>query len=332
MLSFYWIKQKNKAIALRSQAQNVLDDLGGIARIEFIPAIVDGLPPASNITQIVSTSTDIYMLDGVSGQVLRAILTGKGFEMDPTFSCAPGPFGSYIVDPFVDITLVPKGNSLDASLVALDGRGNIVYCGPGVMATSMTLTPPDSGWGKVKAITLDGSRLYVMDIESNSIWVYMGGIGAFINKPYNFFDIGNPPMQDALDFSVNGNDLYMLHQDGHMTSCLYSDILGSPTKCKDPIPYVITVNGGEKKPVVVPNTTFTHLQYSQPPDPSIYLLDATGQSLYHFSLRMTLQKKLSMQTGDPFKLNGKTATAFSVNPGKVMFIAFGNKIYQGIEP
>jgi hypothetical protein len=324
--------KSDEAITLRSQAQNVLDDLGGIARIEFIPAIVDGLPPASNITQIVSTSTDIYMLDGVSGQVLRAILTGKGFEMDPTFSCAPGPFGSYIVDPFVDITLVPKGNSLDASLVALDGRGNIVYCGPGVMATSMTLTPPDSGWGKVKAITLDGSRLYVMDIESNSIWVYMGGIGAFINKPYNFFDIGNPPMQDALDFSVNGNDLYMLHQDGHMTSCLYSDILGSPTKCKDPIPYVITVNGGEKKPVVVPNTTFTHLQYSQPPDPSIYLLDATGQSLYHFSLRMTLQKKLSMQTGDPFKLNGKTATAFSVNPGKVMFIAFGNKIYQGIEP
>jgi hypothetical protein len=139
-------------------------------------------------------------------------------------------------------------------------------------------------------------------------------------------------MQDALDFSVNGNDLYMLHQDGHMTSCLYSDILGSPTKCKDPIPYVITVNGGEKKPVVVPNTTFTQLQYSQPPDPSIYLLDASGQSLYHFSLRMTLQKKLSMQTGDPFKLNGKTATAFAVNPGKVMFIAFGNKIYQGIEP
>ncbi len=321
-----------EADALRAQAQDVLDDIGGVARLEFTPAIVDGLPPSVNITQIVASSTDIYMLDSNGGQVLRAILTGKGFELDPTFSCAPGPYGSYMVDPFVDITLVPKGNSLNASLVALDGRGNIVYCGPGSMATSMTLTPPESGWGKVKAITVDGSRLYVMDVEANAVWMYLGGIGAYINKPVNYFDVETPPLKEALDFSVNGNDLYMIHQDGHMTSCVYSDMPGAPTKCKDPMPYVITLDGGEKKPVIVPGTTFSQIQYSQPPDPSIYLLDSSGQSLYHFSVRMTLQKKLSMQSGDPFKLAGKTASAFTVNPGKVLFIAFGNKMYQAIEP
>lgn len=321
-----------EAEELRAQAQDVLDDIGGVARIEFTQAIVDGLPPSVNIVQIAASATDVYMLDSNSGQVLRAILTGKGFELDSSFSCAPGPYGSYMVDPFVDISLVPKGNSLNATLTALDGRGNIVYCGPGSMATSMTLTPPETGWGVVKAIAVDAGRLYIMDVESNSIWMYLGGIGAFINEPYNFFDKDVPPMKDAVDFSVSANDLYLLHSDGHLTTCVYSNISGAPTKCTDPAPYVITMNGGEKKPVVVPNTNFTQVQYSQPPDPSIYMLDSNGQSLYHFSLRMTLQKKLSMQAGDPFKLQGNPATAFAVNPSKVLFIAFGNKMYRGIEP
>ena len=47
---------------------------------------------------------------------------------------------------------------------------------------------------------------------------------------------------------------------------------------------------------------------------------------------MTLQKKVSMQSGDPYRLGDTPATAFAVNPGKIMFIAFGNKIFKGIEP
>ena len=57
------------------------------------------------------------------------------------------------------------------------------------MATSMTLTPPESGWGKIKAITVDGFRLYVLDVESNAVWMYLGGVGAYVNKPVNFFDV-----------------------------------------------------------------------------------------------------------------------------------------------
>ena len=257
--------KSDEAVTLRAQAQGALDDISGVARIEFSPAIVDGLPTSVNVSQMIATSTDFYMLDSSGGQVLRAILTGKGYELDSSFSCAPGPYGSYMVDTFVDITLLPKGNSLDASIAALDGRGNIVYCGSRIMATSMTLTPPESGWGKIKAITVDGFRLYVLDVEANAVWMYLGGVGAYVNKPVNFFDVKNPPLQDALDFSVNANDMYILHQDGHMTSCVYSDIAGAPTKCKDPLPYVIDRNGSEKKPVVIPNTTFTKLQYSQPP-------------------------------------------------------------------
>ena len=47
---------------------------------------------------------------------------------------------------------------------------------------------------------------------------------------------------------------------------------------------------------------------------------------------MALQKQLSVQAGDPQNLLNKKVTAFTVNPAKVLFLAFGNKVYTGIEP
>lgn len=317
---------------LRAQALNVLDDLSGIARIEFEPAIVDGLPGSVNITRMLSSTTELYLLDSNSGQILRAVLTGKGYELDPTFNCAPGPFGSYVVEPFVDFTLLPKGNSLNANLAAVDGRGNLVYCTAGEMATSMTLISPDTGWGEISSITYDSTRLYILDVQNNSLYIYQGGVGAYINKPDSFFDQSSPAMQNAAGMAINGNDLYLLYEDGHMAICTYSQVYGADTKCKDPSPYSMKVNGDTKKPVTMPDSNLTQLQYSQPPDPSIYMMDSTGQSLYHFSLRLSLQKKLAMQSGDPFRLSDSPATAFTVNPGKVLFIAFGNKVFTGVEP
>lgn len=321
-----------EADTLRAQALNVLDDLSGIARIAFEPAIVDGLPGSVNITQMLSTTTELYMLDGNSGQVLRAVLTGRGFALDPTFNCAPGKFGSYVVDNFIDFALLPKGNSLNANLAAIDGSGNLVYCTAGEMATSMTLIAPDTGWGKISSITYDSTRLYILDVENNALYIYQGGVGAYINKPESFFDQSTPAMQNATGFAINGNDLYLLYSDGHMATCTYSQVYGADTKCKDPSPYSMKVNGDTKKPVTMPDSNLTQLQYSQPPDPSIYMLDAAGQSLYHFSLRLALQKKLAMQSGDPFRLTDSPATAFTVNPGKVLFLAFGNKVFSGVEP
>jgi hypothetical protein len=321
-----------EADTLRAQALNVLDDLSGIARIEFEPAIVDGLPGSVNITRMLSSTTELYLLDSNSGQILRAVLTGKGYELDPTFNCAPGPFGSYVVDAFVDFTLLPKGNSLNANLAAVDGRGNLVYCTAGDMATSMTLISPDTGWGEISSITYDSTRLYILDVQNNSLYIYQGGVGSYINKPESFFDQSTPAMQNAAGMAINGNDLYLLYEDGHMAICTYSQVYGADTKCKDPSPYAMKVNGDTKKPVTMPDSNLTQLQYSQPPDPSIYMLDSAGQSLYHFSLRLSLQKKLAMQSGDPFRLSDSPATAFTVNPGKVLFIAFGNKVFTGVEP
>jgi hypothetical protein len=324
--------KSEKSTTLREQAQDVLDDVDGIARIDFTSAILDGLPASVNITRIRSTTTDLYMLDSTDGKIIRALMTGRGYEVDESFKCSPGPYGSYTVGSFVDLALMPRGNTLGASVAALDASGNIVYCSSGSNATSMTLISPEIGWGKITGMAIDSGKLYVLDPESNTIWVYYGSNGTFSESPNLFFDEDVPNLSDISDFSISGNDLYLLHTDGHLTTCAFSDISGTPTKCKDPTPYSIKRPGVENKPVIIPDTQLTQIQYSTPPDPSLYLLDSQNVSIYHLSLKMALQKQLSVQAGDPQNLLKKKVTAFCVNPAKVLFLAFGNRVYTGIEP
>jgi hypothetical protein len=235
------------------------------------------------------------------------------------------------VGPLVDFALMPKGNSLGASIAALDETGNIVYCMSGSPATSITLLPPETGWGKIERIAIDSGRLFVLDTPSNAIWVYSGISGTFSETPGLLFDKEIPPMAGVIDFSINGNDLYMLNQDGHMITCTFSTV-GTPTKCKDPAPFSIERPGVENKPVIIPDSNFIQLQYSDPPDPSIYMIDTKSVSIYHFSLKLSLVKQLSVQAGDPQQLLKKKPTAFAVNPAKVVFMAFDNKVYSGLEP
>lgn len=326
----YGSNEKSKT--LRQQAQDVLDDVEGIGRLDFAPALPENLPAGTKISRLRATTTDLFMLDSSDGKVLRALLTGRGFELDTSFKCAPGPYGSYVVEPFVDFAIMPKGNSLGAAIAALDKNGNIVYCGSGTNATSMTLMPPDTGWGSIDTIAIDSGRLYVMDKNSNAIWVYVGSGGTFSESPDLFFNKDIPELGDVIDFSINVNDLYMLHEDGHLTTCTYGAISGTATKCKDPAPFSIERPGVKNKPVIIPETAFKQIQYSAPPDPSIYLLDSEGVSIYHFSVKLAMMKQLSVQAGDPQQLLKRKPTAFTVNPAKVVFMAFDNKVYSAVSP
>ncbi len=324
--------KNEKSKTLRQQAQDVLDDVEGIGRLDFAPALPENLPTGTKISRLRATTTDLFMLDSSDGKVLRALLTGRGFELDTSFKCAPGPYGSYVVEPFVDFAIMPKGNSLGAAIAALDKNGNIVYCGSGTNATSMTLMPPDTGWGSIDTIAIDSGRLYVMDKNSNAIWVYVGSGGTFSESPDLFFNKDIPALGDVVDFSINVNDLYMLHEDGHLTTCTYGAISGTATKCKDPAPFSIERPGVKNKPVIIPETAFKQIQYSAPPDPSIYLLDSEGVSIYHFSVKLAMMKQLSVQAGDPQQLLKRKPTAFTVNPAKVVFMAFDNKVYSAVSP
>jgi len=117
-------------------------------------------------------------------------------------------------------------------------------------------------------------------------------------------------MQDVIDMAVNQNDLFLLDADGHLTTCVFSGFVESPTRCEDPAIFTDPRPGLEDG-VKIQDARFSEIQFAPPPDPSIYLLDPEKSAIYHFSVRLTLQRQY--QSSQP--LPDGRATSFAVNRG-----------------
>jgi hypothetical protein len=315
------------SVALRTEAQGALDLLDGVTRLSFPSALTGRLGDEVEITRMASTDDAVYMLNEGTGSVFRAFLTGRGYELEPTFQCGPGAYGSLIVGPLIDLAALPKGNEFNAAVVAMDANGNLIYCIPGKSPIASPLVPPDSNWGNPVAITLDSGNLYVLDPQTNAVWIYRGDNGNFGDRPSLFFADQVPQMQDVMDLAVNRADLYLIHADGHLTTCTFSTVPASPTRCEDPATF-IDARPGMQAGAIIPDTQFDQIQFTPPPDPSIYLLDPETQAVYHFSLRLTLQRQFRALE----ELPDTPATAFSVSPNRTVFIAIHDQVFVATLP
>jgi hypothetical protein len=325
-------KVTDESQALRTQAQNTIDNLDGIVRLDFQPAIIGGLSPTVRVSRMISSDTDLYMLDASKGRVIRATLTNKGYEVDSTFRCEPGQYGSTSIGSIVDIAPLPKGNNYKAAVIGLDKNANLVYCIPDDAPLSVALATPDTGWGKIEKITYDTNNLYVLDPKANAVWIYSGSSGSFSDRPQLFFDKTTPPMADVIDLAVNSTDLFLLHADGHMTLCTLSLVSTSPTRCTDPTPFTDARQGADSSALMISDTHFSQILFTQPPDPSIYLLDTDAAAIYHFSLRLNLQRQLRAQTQSTADVPTANPTAFTISATHTAFIAFANQVFYGQLP
>lgn len=315
---------------LRSESQFVLDEVNKITRLNYQPAIVGGLDDETNITRMYATERDLFLLNSSDGNVSRAIKTAQGYEMDLTFQCGPGyPAGR--LEPFIDIAITFEGSDRHATVLALDGSGNLIACVAGEAPRLVPLASPPTTWGQPIAIYANLGNLYILDPESNAVWVYRNG--NYGSPPQLFFDEEIPPLQDAIDLVVDKDDLYLLHTDGRITLCVYSQLGVAPTRCQDPVPYVDTRPGRENQ-MMLPEPPFTQILATQPPDPSIFLFQLENQAIYHFTMRLlTYQRQFRPQdiesAGVPPE---EPATAFSLSPdSRVAFLAVGNQVlYAGL--
>ncbi len=314
--------------ALRAEARTTLDELDFVERLDYQPAIIGlsaGLGESVMVTRMVATDGDLYMLDSSQGVVKRAILTGSGYQIDPTFNCGPS-YGTTIVGPLIDIVALPRGSTMNATILGMDANGVLLYCVPGGGAPlSAQMAPPNINFGSPKALTLDTGDLYVLDPQTNAVWIYRRM--EFAQQPRLFFGDQIPPMQDVIDLAVNLDDLYLLHADGHMTMCTYSVFVEAPTRCEDPILFTDPRPGRMDGPVL-PDSLFSQMYFSPPPDPSIYMLDPGNQAIFHFSLRMAFQRQLRALEDLP----EGPATAFAVSPNRTVFIAVGNEVFYAALP
>lgn len=326
--------QSDASVALRAKVQGTLDAMQGVERLEMKPVVAGGIPGEANISQIITTATDLYFLDDVSGKILRYYMSGSGYQSDPAFDCGPNP--ENLLNPMgklVDMVPVNVNNSFRASLLAVDGAGNIEFCIPNESGVSGSLPPPDQGWKQLKAISLFNNYLYVLDAAGNAVYRYQGENYQFSESPTLFFDEQIPRLIDAMEIEVNVDELYILRSGGQMVECTYSHMKDYKlTECIDPAPFGDMRTGQVPQPIAFPEAQFLQMRMTMAPDSSIYLLDGREKTIFHFSLQRNLQKILHPRLSDGLNLDKLTPTAFAISSGRLAFLAYGNQVYYAPLP
>jgi hypothetical protein len=322
--------------ALFEQSQSNLDDLDLAGRLNFRPALTQFFPEGVVVSHIEASSSGVYLLDQTSGSVLRISLNSKGFyELDNEFNCAPGPYGLTMVTRLVDFTVLPA-NTDNYRVMALDESGNLLYCRPGELPVSRTLSAPANGWGRIIGAAFDDNVLYVLDADLDAIWMYEGqnptdteasGI-IFSESPIQFLDEDVPDFGGAIDLTVNEEDLYVLHEDGHMSLCVYSALKDVKlTECQDPAPYGDNRAGREKNPWIFLDSNFAMIQQTVLPNAAIYVLDSQNRAIDQFSFQLNLEKVWRPQTNSNYPLPDKAPTGFGISSDMEVFLAYDNQLF-----
>lgn len=318
--------------SLRSQVESSLDELDLVKRPAYQPAIVGGLPGDTKVTRIVLVDSDLYLLDGNSGNVLHAQVTpNRDYQLDLNFQCGPGIVTGQTVNPLIDIAAAPLGNDKGAAIMGIDATGSLIYCINGLPPIAESLARPLTapGWGSLQGFTVDPDQanVFVLDKPDKAVWAYWAS--NFSDTPDLYFGDEVPPVQDVVSLAVDKSDLYLLHADSHITLCTYSGLNVAPTRCADPVRYVDS-RPGRSGQALIPEKPFTQVIVSQPPDPSLFLLQPETRSIYHFSLH-TLNYHGQYVSARP--LQSGPATAFAVDPlERTLYLAIGNVVYQASIP
>ncbi len=321
-------RQTDESKLLRSEAQSKYDNLMGVVRLEFSPAFTGGLGGSTQISRMAASESDLYMLDAERGDILHASFTGRSLQLDSTFNCQPGTYAGYQVGTLVDLLALPKVNAVGATVLGIDPTGNLLYCSPGQVPQAIPLPDlPNTNWGRITAFVLDNGNLYVLDATSRSVWVFIGKDSTFIDTPYFYFSNQIPNIDNAIDLAVSGDDLYLLHADGHLSTCTFSRISETPTRCIDPASYndAFPAHLGLD---LFAQAHFTQIALTNPPNPVVLLLDSEHQSVYRFTPRsLELQNQVSGFTGKANPFQRGPVGAMAVSPNYVLYLAIGNQVY-----
>ena len=330
--SLYWLDKaetymvSEKSQILRQQAQTSLDSIEHIVRLTYFPAFASPLG-SFPVTQMVTNENDLYLLNAAEGKILRAIGTASGLTLDPNFICQSGYYEGIQIGALVDIVALPK-STYDATVMGVDAAGNAIYCLPEASPRVMPLAPPDTGWGSVAAIAYDANNLYVLDPARRAVWVYIGGEGGFPDRPFYFFGEQVPALENAVDLTVSGDDLYLLNKDSHLTTCTLSRISVSPTRCTDPA-ILVDTRAGHTSGITLPDAQFSQMQFTSPPGSTVSLLEPRTQAVYRFVPRtLELQDQLRSVPGEDNPLPpGQAATAMTLSQNRTLYLFINGMVY-----
>jgi hypothetical protein len=314
---------------LIDQALNVLDNLDGAVRLTYRPAIAGLQSEGMVIREIIPITNDLYLFDSAGGRVIHLSLGNQGYVVDTGFVCGAGIYSAITVGDLVGMVSVPINNAYKAPIMAVDRSGNILYCLPGSQPIASTLVQPDGGFGEIEGVSLDAGKLLLLDPTKNALWIYYGSASQFTDVPNSFFSGYPLDLKPAIDMAANGDELYILFQDGQMATCLAPGFEFSSINCTNPAPYVDT---RENSPALdLPTLQFSQVLYISPRDPSVMLLASGTGEIYQFSSHLTLNRIYRSNLADQFA-GGLKATAFGISSNRNAYLAIGNLLYWSVIP
>jgi len=267
--------------------------------------------------------------------VIRMIASKPDFSIDNEFICGPGKHGEVIVNNLIDIEPVTVQNSEDISIMGIDENGTLLLCSTRGTPIAIKLQTPDLGWGSIQAIAFNGYSLYVLDngLNTRDIYAYEGNALSFNGSPSTLFEQNIPEiLQSVIDMTLYQEDLYLLQDNGMLSRCNVGNNF-IETTCDIDIGFG-KIQFDQVRQVVpyVENTKMDQLFITQPPDPSIYLLDTQGQVVYHFSLAVNLQKQIKPNLNSLLFQPDRPLSAVTVSPTGVIHFAYGHQTYFGELP
>ena len=131
----------------------------------------------------------------------------------------------------------------------------------------------------------------------------------------------------AIDLAVSSDDLFLLHTDGHLSTCKFSRLSEVPTRCQDPAPRVDN-NPAHRDIDIFKLAHFTQMSITNPPNSVILLLDSQNQSVFRFSPRsFELQNQVSGYAGKGNPFQSESVGAMAVSPNYVLYLAIGDQVY-----
>jgi len=314
---------------LRQMSQSNLDSLMGVLRLEFIPAFTNGLGGDTQISRMAASESDLYMLEATRGEILHATFTGRSLDLDLTFNCKPGTYAGYQVGTLVDLLALPKVNLAGANVLGIDAMGNLLYCAPGQVPQAIPLPSlPNTNWGRITGFVLDGGNLYVLDATARSVWVYVGQESTFVDTPYFYFGNQIPDTLDtAIDLAVSGDDLYLLHADGHISTCTFSRIAQTPTRCVDPLNFLDPFPAHQDINLFA-QAHFTQMSLTASPNTVLLLLDSENRTVFRFTPRsLELQNQITGFAGEGNPFQAGPVGAMTASPNYVLYLAIEDQVY-----
>ncbi len=329
----YQLTSNSDSQKLRLDAQTALDNLDKIVRLDFALAFTTPLSRNLQVSRMSASESDIYLLDSTNSSVLRGVFNNQTYDLDSSFQCGSGTNSNGIqVDKLIDIIALPRSRATAATLLGIDVAGKLLYCMPGEKPRAAILQMPGTGWKGITAIAYDAYNLYVLDSAAHAVWIYPGTDNFEFSEPKFFFGEQVPVMlEQAIGMAVNGDDLYLLHADGLMTTCTFSHIDASPTRCNDPALYIDTRPGYEGG-MKLSDGVFSQITFTSPPDPSVALLEPFTQSIYRFSPRaLELQNQVRAAAGKDNPLpKGMPVTAMAFSPNNILFLFVNGQVYFSV--